>query len=137
MRRVGRKAAINIHGSTESSAFAKASTFAEPAVDRTADRTADRRSTAERKVGAKAAGGGKMKAGVRWQRKRKAKVGKAKVVTPLPEQLSRLVARAAGGEQGGSAAPAGGEASASGQAPVPAPAAPAAWPDEAEEPGGK
>ena len=113
VRRVGRKAAINIHGSTES------------------------RPTRGRIAGTKAAGGGKMKAGVRWHRKRKAKAGKARVVTPLPEQLSRLVARAVVGEQGGSAAPVEGEAGAGGPAPVPAPAAPAAWPDEAEEAGGK
>ena len=78
-----------------------------------------------------------MKAVVGRRRKRTAKAGKARVVTPLPEQLSRLVAAAAVGEQGGSAAPAGGEESAG--RPAPAPAAPAAWPDEADEadePGG-
>jgi hypothetical protein len=119
-RTVGTKAVTENHGSTESSAFAKA--------------TADRRPTGKKTVATKAAVGGKMKAEARARRKRAAKAGMAKVVTPLPEQLSRLVAGAAVGEQGGSAAPAGGEESAG--RPAPAPAAPAVWPDEADEPGG-
>ena len=119
-REAGMKTAGQIHGSTT----------------RLSSPKSESRPSGERIAGTKADVGGKLKAVVGRRRKRTAKAGKARVVTPLPEQLSRLVAGAAVGVQGGSAAPAGVEASASGPAPAPAPAAPAAptvWPDEADE----
>ena len=59
----------------------------------------------------------------------------AKSVTPLPEQLTRLMAEAAIPEQGGSPAPAAGIAAGIADGPAPAPPAQTGWPDEAGEPG--